>query len=149
MANAEQFVLTVSAFGFGKRASTFDFRTSRRGGKGIKATDQGKLDEIGERIAESVVDFFQEEENRLIVARLKEYGLQFSLSEAELENQTEILKGMTFVVSGVFESVSRNELKKMIEDNGGKVSSSISSKTSFVVAGDNMGQGPNFSANPS
>ena len=56
-----------------------------------------------------------------------------------MENQTDKLKGQTFVVSGVFETINRNDLKKLIEDNGGKVASSISSKTSFVVAGDNMG----------
>ncbi|RIV32922.1 NAD-dependent DNA ligase LigA [Flagellimonas lutimaris] len=97
------------------------------------------VDEIGERIAESVVNFFSEPANMEIIDRLKSYGLQFSLSEEQLENQTELLKGQTFVVSGVFENISRNELKKMIEDNGGKVSSSISSKTSFLVAGDKMG----------
>ena len=97
------------------------------------------IDEIGERIAESVVEFFKEEENKDIVERLKTYGLQFSLSEEQLLNQTELLKGSTFVISGVFETVSRPELKKLIEDNGGKVSSSISSKTSFLVAGANMG----------
>ncbi|WP_318345380.1 NAD-dependent DNA ligase LigA [Flagellimonas baculiformis] len=97
------------------------------------------VDEIGERIAESVVKFFSEPTNLEIIDRLKSYGLQFSLSEEQLENQTDKLKGQIFVVSGVFETVSRDELKKMIEDNGGKVASSISSKTSFVVAGDNMG----------
>lgn len=97
------------------------------------------VDEIGERIAESVINFFTEPTNLEIIDRLKSYGLQFSLSEAQLENQTDKLKGQTFVVSGVFETVSRDELKKLIEDNGGKVASSISSKTSFVVAGDNMG----------
>ncbi|MDC6386843.1 NAD-dependent DNA ligase LigA [Flagellimonas taeanensis] len=97
------------------------------------------VDEIGERIAESVVNFFSEPANLVIIDRLKSYGLQFSLSEEQLENQTDKLKGQIFVVSGVFETVSRDELKKMIEDNGGKVASSISSKTSFVVAGDNMG----------
>ncbi len=97
------------------------------------------VDEIGERIAESVVDFFGNAENVEIVNRLKSYGLQFSLSEEQLQNQTDMLKGKSFVVSGVFEKVSRNELKKLIEDNGGKVSSSISSKTSYVIAGDNMG----------
>nr|WP_292960668.1 NAD-dependent DNA ligase LigA [Muricauda sp. UBA7809] len=97
------------------------------------------VDEIGERIAESVVNFFAEPANMEIINRLKSYGLQFSLSDEQLENQTEKLKGLTFVVSGVFETISRNELKKMIEDNGGKVSSSISSKTSFLVAGDKMG----------
>ena len=97
------------------------------------------VDEIGERIAESVVSFFSEPANMEIVDRLKSYGLQFSLSEEQLENQTDKFKGQTFVVSGVFESISRNDLKKIIEDNGGKVSSSISSKTSFLVAGDKMG----------
>ncbi|MCR9262810.1 MAG: NAD-dependent DNA ligase LigA [Flavobacteriaceae bacterium] len=97
------------------------------------------VDEIGERIAESVINFFAEPTNVTLVERLKSYGLQFSLSEEQLENQTDKLKGQTFVVSGVFESISRNDLKKLIEDNGGKVASSISSKTSFVVAGDNMG----------
>ncbi|KAB7530956.1 NAD-dependent DNA ligase LigA [Flagellimonas olearia] len=97
------------------------------------------VDEIGERIAESVIRFFAEPTNVALVERLKSYGLQFSLSEEQLENQTDKLKGQTFVVSGVFENISRDELKKLIEDNGGKVASSISSKTSFVVAGDNMG----------
>ena len=97
------------------------------------------VDEIGNRIAESVVDFFASEENRHIIDRLRGFGVQLSLSEEVLANQTEKLKGQTFVVSGVFESVSRTELKKLIEDNGGKVSSSISSKTSYLVAGDKMG----------
>lgn len=97
------------------------------------------VDEIGGRIAESVVQFFANPTNVEIVERLKSYGLQFSLSEEQLENQSEKLKGQTFVVSGVFESLGRTELKKLIEDNGGKVSSSISSKTSFLVAGANMG----------
>ncbi len=95
--------------------------------------------EIGERIAHSVVEFFQNPTNVEIIDRLKIHGLQFSLSEAQMENQTDILKGQTIVVSGVFETVSRDELKKRIEDNGGKVGSSISSKTNFLVAGDNMG----------
>ncbi|WP_104736115.1 NAD-dependent DNA ligase LigA [Hanstruepera ponticola] len=97
------------------------------------------VDEIGERIAESVTAFFTSKENLEIISKLKHFGLQMSLSEEQLANQTDKLVGKTFVVSGVFQSVSRNELKKLIEDNGGKVSASISSKTSFVVAGDNMG----------
>lgn len=101
--------------------------------------DLTAVSEIGERIAQSVVEFFQNEENQQIIARLKSYGVQFSLSEEQLENQTDKLKGMTVVVSGVFETVSRNELKKIIENNGGKVGSSISSKTSYLVAGDKMG----------
>ena len=97
------------------------------------------VDEIGERIAESVVEFFSSEENKQIIERLKSFGVQLEISAEKLANQTDKLKGQTFVVSGVFESISRNELKKLIEDNGGKVSSSISSKTSYVVAGDKMG----------
>ena len=97
------------------------------------------VDEIGNRIAESVVDFFASDENRYIIERLKRFGVQLTLSEEILANQTEKLKGQTFVVSGVFETVSRDDLKKLIEDNGGKVSSSISSKTSYLVAGDKMG----------
>ena len=97
------------------------------------------VDEIGGRIASSVVEFFNNDTNREIIARLKTYGLQFSLSEEQLENQTDKLKGLTIVVSGVFETVSRDELKKIIEANGGKVGSSISSKTAYLVAGDKMG----------
>jgi DNA ligase (NAD+) len=97
------------------------------------------VDEIGERIAESVVQFFSSEENTTIVERLKNYGVQLQISAEKLANQTNILRGNTFVVSGVFSKVSRTELKKLIEDNGGKVSGSISSKTTYVVAGENMG----------
>ncbi len=97
------------------------------------------VDEIGERIAQSVVSFFASEENIATVERLKTYGLQLEISAEKLANQTDKLNGNSFVVSGVFAKVSRNELKKLIEDNGGKVSSSISSKTHYVVAGDNMG----------
>ncbi|MEZ7496024.1 NAD-dependent DNA ligase LigA [Leeuwenhoekiella aequorea] len=97
------------------------------------------VDEIGERIAQSVVEFFGSEQNRELVNRLKEYGVQLELDAAVLENQTEKLKGNTFVISGVFTQVSRTELKKLIEDNGGKASGSISSKTNYLVAGENMG----------
>ena len=96
------------------------------------------VDEIGGRIAESVVDFFAVEENKKTVDRLKEYGVQLEISAEKLANQTNKLGGNTFVVSGVFE-MPRNDLKKLIENNGGKVSGSISSKTSYVVAGENMG----------
>ncbi|MCO4820511.1 MAG: NAD-dependent DNA ligase LigA, partial [Flavobacteriaceae bacterium] len=97
------------------------------------------VDEIGKRIAESVVDFFNLEKNRDIISKLKTFGVQLTLSEEILANQTDKLKGKIFVVSGVFKTVSRNDLKKLIEDNGGKVASSISSKTSYLVAGDKMG----------
>jgi DNA ligase (NAD+) len=97
------------------------------------------IDEIGVRIAESVVAFFNSDSNTKIINRLKQFGVQLEMSAEQLEGQTNLLEGHVVVVSGVFESVSRNELKKLIEDNGGKISSSISSKTSYIVAGANMG----------
>ncbi len=107
----------------------------------VTATEEElvNVDEIGIKIAQSVKEFFDSEKNKLLVDRLKQYGVQLEISADKLANQTDTLNGQTFVVSGVFEKISRNELKKMIEDNGGKISSSISSKTSFVVAGANMG----------
>ncbi|WP_304200086.1 NAD-dependent DNA ligase LigA [Flavobacterium alvei] len=97
------------------------------------------VDEIGERIAQSVIDFFENQENSLIIERLKNYGVQFETVEIINPNATNKLSGKTFVVSGVFEQFSRDDLKKAIEDNGGKVGSSISAKTDYVVAGANMG----------
>ena len=96
------------------------------------------VDEIGERIAQSVMDFFQNSKNIEIINRLKSFGIQFELNEVNT-NVSNKLEGKIIVVSGVFELFSRDELKKAIEDNGGKVGSSISSKTDFVIAGDNMG----------
>lgn len=96
-------------------------------------------DEIGDKIAESILHFFSVEENKQLIAELKNYGLQFSLSEQQLENTSDKLAGLTFVVSGVFSLFSRDELKNLIEQNGGKVSGSISKKTNYVVAGENMG----------
>ncbi len=97
------------------------------------------VDEIGDRIAQSVIEFFENQENRIIIERLKSFGVQFEIIEKFNPNATVKLSGKTFVVSGVFEKFSRDDLKKAIEDNGGKVGSSISAKTDFVVAGDNMG----------
>lgn len=97
------------------------------------------VDEIGEKIAQSVIEFFDNPENVRIIDRLKQYGVQMELVEVHNPNATDKLAGKTFVVSGVFEKFSRDDLKKAIEDNGGKVGSSISSKTDYVVAGDNMG----------
>jgi DNA ligase (NAD+) len=101
--------------------------------------DLVNVDEIGVKIAESVCAFFSSEENVHIINRLKAFGVQLEISAEKLLGQTNKLEGKIFVVSGVFESLSRDELKKLIEDNGGKVSSSISSKTTFIIAGDNMG----------
>ena len=97
------------------------------------------VDEIGDRIAQSVIDFSNNLGNIQLINRLKSYGLQLEVSQENLANQTNKLEGQIFVVSGVFHQMNRNELKKAIEDNGGKVSSSISKKTNFIVAGDNMG----------
>ena len=96
------------------------------------------VDEIGDKIAQSVVQFFENQENIRIIDRLKRFGVQLESGYDDVL-LSEKLKGKTFVVSGVFEIYSRDELKKAIEDNGGKVGSSISSKTDYVIAGDNMG----------
>jgi len=105
------------------------------------------VDEIGNRIAESVQNFFSNLTNIQLVERLRNYGLQFKLEESTLLNSTNKLQNKVFVVSGVFEKFSRNELKKSIEENGGKVSSSISKKTDFIVAGDKMGPSKKDKAN--
>ena len=97
------------------------------------------VDEIGDRIAQSIIDFSLDLGNIQLINRLKASGVQLEVSLESIENQTDKLQGKIVVVSGVFYQLSRNELKKAIEDNGGKVSSSISKKTSFIVAGDNMG----------
>ncbi len=113
--------------------------------KSITALSQASLmdlilvDEIGDRIAQSVIEFFDNQENIKIIERLNSYGVQFEIIEKFNPNATDKLVGKTFVVSGVFELFSRDDLKKSIEDNGGKVGSSISAKTDYVVAGDNMG----------
>jgi len=97
------------------------------------------VDEIGEKIASSLKEFFNDKENLEIINTLKSYGLQFKLVENNNEQSSDILIGKLIVVSGVFEKYSRDELKKLIEINGGKVSSSISKNTSFILAGKNIG----------
>ena len=97
------------------------------------------VEEIGERIAQSVVEFFANKNNKNIIQRLKNYGVQLEIIEKYNPNATEKFANKIFVVSGVFEKFSRDELKLAIEENGGKIGSSISSKTHFVVAGENMG----------
>ena len=98
-----------------------------------------EVEGVGQVIAQSVVDYFHEERNVDIIHRLKEYGVQMSLSEDALSNQSDKLAGKSIVISGVFNKHSRDEYKTMIEQHGGKNVSSISSKTSFILAGDNMG----------
>ena len=95
------------------------------------------VDEIGDKIAMSIQAYFQEEGNRELVQRLVSYGLIMKVKEKE--NASNKFEGLSFVVSGVFSAFSRNELKEIIETNGGKNVGSISSKTSYVVAGDKMG----------
>lgn len=98
-----------------------------------------QVDEIGDRIAQSIVKYFGDSNNVEVVNKLKEFGLQFELSEDIISQRTDKLSGLTIVISGTFEKHSRDEYKAMIEQNGGKNSGSISAKTSYVLAGDNMG----------
>jgi DNA ligase (NAD+) len=105
--------------------------------KNAKYDDLVNVDEIGEKIAISVQQYFLDELNVNLIEKLKLKGLQFQIQEKE--NSSEIFKGKIFVVSGVFSSFSRDEVKELIENNGGKNASSISSKTTYVVAGENMG----------
>ena len=97
------------------------------------------VDEIGERIAQSVVRWFADEDNRQLIERLKAAGLQFELSEEVLSERTDRLAGKSIVISGVFTHHSRDEYKALIEQHGGKNVGSISGKTSFILAGENMG----------
>ena len=97
------------------------------------------VDGVGEVMAQSVIDYFRNEQNQEIIRRLTDYGLQMQLSEEALASQTDKLAGKVIVISGVFSLHSRDEYKQMIEQNCGKNSSSISKNTSFILAGDNMG----------
>ena len=97
------------------------------------------VNEIGTKIAQSIVSFFADERSRELVNRLKEFGLQMELAASETEGASNLLEGKTIVISGVFNHHSRDEYKALIERHGGKNAGSISAKTSFVLAGDNMG----------
>ena len=105
----------------------------------MNAEELASIPEIGPKIAESIVGYFAADGNREIIERLREAGVQLCLSEAELANRTDKLAGKKIVISGVFAMHSREEYKAMIEQNGGKNVSSISSATSYVFAGENMG----------
>ena len=98
-----------------------------------------EIDEIGGRIAESVVDWFSKPEHIELIEKLKQHGLQFSISEEKLQGRTDKLAGLNIVVSGTFEKHSRDQLKEMIEKNGGKNVGSISKKTNYLLAGENIG----------
>ena len=98
-----------------------------------------EVNEIGERIAQSVIDYFADERNRELVSRLVQYGLQMSLRVAEIQSRSNKLKDLTFVISGTFTRYSRDTYKSIIEQNGGKNSSSVSGNTDYILAGENMG----------
>ena len=98
-----------------------------------------QIDEVGGVIAKSIAAYFSNAENKIVVERLKKHGLQFELSEEQLQGTTDKLGGKTFVISGVFQKHSRDELKDLIEKNGGKNTGSISGKTNYLLVGDNMG----------
>ncbi|MDW3210246.1 MAG: NAD-dependent DNA ligase LigA [Reichenbachiella sp.] len=95
--------------------------------------------EIGDRIAESLIQYFAKEENRTLIQKLKAAGLNFEVDESQFQTSSDVLGGKTFVISGVFEKYGRDELKGIIKDHGGKVVSSISGKLDYLVAGDKMG----------
>ena len=97
------------------------------------------IDEIGEKIAQSILNYFANDSNRKLIDRLKKAGLQLYRPEEELSEQTDKLAGQSIVISGVFTHHSRDEYKDLIEKHGGKNVGSISAKTSFILAGDNMG----------
>ena len=105
------------------------------------------VNEIGTKIAQSIVTFFNDERSRELVNRLKEFGLQMELKADESQAGSDLLAGKTIVISGVFNHHSRDEYKELIERHGGKNSGSISAKTSFVLAGDNMGPAKREKAN--
>jgi DNA ligase (NAD+) len=98
-----------------------------------------EAEEIGDKIAQSILDWFAIDDNRNIINRLRNSGVLMALSEEESAHTSNTLQGLTFVVSGVFQNFSRDGIKASIESHGGKVSGSISKKTSYVLAGDSMG----------
>jgi DNA ligase (NAD+) len=98
-----------------------------------------QVDGVGEVIAKSVISYFHDPVNVEILSRLRGYGLQMSLSEEQISSATDKLAGKSIVISGVFAKHSRDEYKQLIEQNGGKNVGSISKKTSFILAGENMG----------
>jgi DNA ligase (NAD+) len=97
-----------------------------------------QVDEIGDKIAGSVLRYFADDANKGLIEKLRGYGLKFEMAEPDTPRGTQ-LQGKTFVVSGVFSIYTRDGLKSAIEQHGGKVGSSVSSKTNFLIAGENMG----------
>ena len=104
-----------------------------------------QIPEVGDITAQSIIDWFSDPDNLLLIERLKKAGLKFALDEET--PKSEKLKGLNFVISGVFEDIERDDLKRLIEANGGKVLSSVSSNTDYLIAGDNMGPAKRQKAN--
>jgi DNA ligase (NAD+) len=104
-----------------------------------------QIPDVGEITAQSIIDWFSDADNLDLIKRLKQAGLKFDI-EKETQ-QSEKLKGLNFVISGVFEEIERDDLKKLIEINGGKVVSSVSSNTDYLIAGENMGPAKRQKAN--
>ncbi|HSY77342.1 MAG TPA: BRCT domain-containing protein, partial [Bacteroidia bacterium] len=98
-----------------------------------------EVSDVGEILAKSIIDFFADETNAQIVKKLQHKGLKFELGAEEIAAFSDKLQGKTFVVSGVFVKHSRDEIANLIEKNGGKNTGSVSAKTSFIIAGENMG----------
>lgn len=98
-----------------------------------------EIEEVGEKIARSILDYFSNENNRRLISRLKEAGLTMEQVVEKSHMKSDILNGKTFVISGTFATKSRDEIKALIEDNGGKNLSAVSSNTDYLVAGENMG----------
>jgi len=96
-------------------------------------------EEIGERIARSILEYFEDPKHLAQIAELRRHGLQFETNEQEVVLESDKLAGKTFIISGVFADYSRDELTQLIESHGGKILSGISGKLNYVVAGDNMG----------
>ncbi|MBC5991374.1 NAD-dependent DNA ligase LigA [Pontibacter cellulosilyticus] len=107
--------------------------------RGASYEDLVAINEIGDRIANSILEYFQDPEHVQLVDRLQAAGLKFKSETTPLEMESDRLSGQTFVISGVFESISREELQQLIASHGGKVVSSISAKLNYLVAGDKMG----------
>jgi len=104
-----------------------------------KLEELTEVGEIGERIAQSVINFFADQKNRNIVEELRKAGVQLSMDETLVEKLSDKLNGLNIIISGNFERFSREEIKKLIESHGGKNVSSISNKTNYLVAGSNIG----------
>ena len=97
------------------------------------------VDEIGDRIANSLINYFENPKFKEFIDRLRQRGVQFELSKEKIASMTDKLSGLTFVISGTFKLHSRDEYKEIILKNGGKNSGSVSKKTDYIIAGDNMG----------